>query len=100
MLDTLYLIRYDPIGHTSFHDVGTLTCRRGEQQEWTHEQMWDLITNNGQSVDPWIVRDSPIYKEQNPNETWDWADQGITVVEDWDEWLEGARSLSTYLQCT
>lgn len=78
----------DNLNITDLNDQRTRARLRGnEKLDWTEADIWNLITNHGQNVDPWVVRDSPTYLEQNPEAVWDWASQGITYVEETEDWL-------------
>eukprot|EP01025_Chloroclados_australasicus_P066710 TRINITY_DN9210_c0_g2_i1.p1 TRINITY_DN9210_c0_g2~~TRINITY_DN9210_c0_g2_i1.p1 ORF type:complete len:350 (+),score=45.93 TRINITY_DN9210_c0_g2_i1:173-1222(+) len=69
---------------------------RGERYDWTPNQIWDVITNNGVSVDPFIVRESRTFKVQNPLYIQDWASQGITYVDEMEDWIEKQGRLGNH----
>jgi hypothetical protein len=62
-------------------------CRRTERHDWTDEEIWDVVTNEGRSVDPFVVLNAPTFKTLNPMHMPDWASQGIEYVDDIEDWI-------------
>ena len=50
--------------------------------------------NYGQSVNPFVVRESATFFEQDPKSTWDWASQGIEYVDDTEDWIAESGATS------
>lgn len=62
-------------------------CSRSERYDWTDDQVWDVITNDGKSVDPFVMLHAPTFKTLNPLCMPDWASQGIEYVDDMEDWV-------------
>eukprot|EP00892_Ulva_mutabilis_P009674 jgi/Ulvmu1/7079/UM033_0140.1 len=68
-------------------DVRLMEKVRDERYDWTEDQIWDVITNNGKSVDPFVMLHAPTFKTLNPLCMPDWASQGIEYVDDMEDWV-------------
>ena len=67
--------------------IAVHACRRDERYDWTDDQIWDVITNDGKSVDPFVMLNAPTFKTLNPLCMPDWAGQGIEYVDDMEDWI-------------
>ena len=62
-------------------------CRRAERYDWTDDQIWSIITNEGRSVDPFVMLNAPTFQTLNPLCMPDWAGQGIEYVDEMEDWV-------------
>lgn len=69
------------------HHAPRTACRRGERYDWTDDEIWNIITNDGKSVDPFVMLHAPTFKTLNPLCMPDWASQGIEYVDDMEDWI-------------
>lgn len=75
--------------HSSVRSHNTLraACSRGERYDWTDDEIWNIITNDGKSVDPFVMLHAPTFQTLNPLCMPDWASQGIEYVDDMEDWI-------------